>query len=33
MINFDNFDLDSKIETKSNFNLSQFGINTLLGCK
>lgn len=33
MINFDEFDLNAKIETKSNFSLSDFGINTLLGCK
>lgn len=32
MINFDELDLNTKIETKSNFSFSDFGVNTLLGC-
>lgn len=33
MINFDQFDLNEKIEKTSNFSFSGFGMNTLLGCK
>ena len=33
MINFDQFDLNEKIERTSSFSFSDFGMNTLLGCK